>query len=103
MKTKFKIALGLIGTAALVLWNTRRKKRKIIFTAPDGNTYKENQIYRTSDNKLYKNGKLFHFPTPPQIPDVSLKVHTENTESIHKNIQLAQKNTSYHQKGNRHR
>jgi hypothetical protein len=49
MNSKIKIALALLGTGTLI-WGLRKRKNNQVktFTAPDGNTYKENQMYRTS-------------------------------------------------------
>lgn len=104
MNNKVKIALGLLGGSLLLLALRRKNKKLKTFIAPDGNTYKENQMYRTYDDKLYKNGKQIHFSTPetgqpsytPPIP------HDEAKTVIPKNYQSGNKDVTYHQKGIRH-
>ncbi len=105
MDNKVKIALGLIATGSLFFVAFRRKNNKAKkFTAPDGNTYLENQLYKTYDGKLYKNGKQVYL----NVKDTGEKTHTvshhydENNKIIPKNVQSFNKNVSYHQKGIRH-
>jgi hypothetical protein len=105
MNNKIKIALAIVAGGSLILLNLRRRKRNLskIYTAPDGNTYRENQIYRTFDHKLYKNGKQISLETP----QVELKANTINaggnhTADISKKLQTVNKEVNYHQKGNRH-
>jgi len=104
MNNKVKIALGLLAAGTLVLVNLKRKRREKLrtFTAPDGNTYQENQIYRTFDDKVYKNGKRLRFNTiePAQENRSSNNYYEENSINYPKNNQ--NKNIDYHQKGNRH-
>jgi hypothetical protein len=106
MNNKVKVALALIAGGTLVLAGLRRRKREKLktFTAPDGNKYKENQIYRTFDNRLYKNGKHIHFNTPETEPEnhSSGNYYNGNTGNFSKNNISNNKNTSYHQKGSRH-
>jgi hypothetical protein len=49
MNNKVKIALVILAGSSLILLNLRRRKniKSKTYTAPDGNTYRENQIYRT--------------------------------------------------------
>ncbi|AZA54645.1 hypothetical protein EG348_17400 [Chryseobacterium sp. G0201] len=104
MNNKIKLALGLIATGTLVLLNLKRKRRERlkIFTAPDGNTYKENQTYRTFDNQFYKNGKRLRFNTL----EAENENHSSNSyyeeNSVNYSNSNQNKNITYHQKGNRH-
>lgn len=104
MNNTVKIALALAAGSSLLYMGLRKRiKQKKVYLAPDGNTYKENQIYGTYENKLYKNGKEFHYNLPDQHDDP-----TSNMKSIKvsKNAPLnyttTQKNTAYHHKGVRH-
>jgi hypothetical protein len=104
MNSKIKIALALLGTGTLI-WGLRKRKNNQVktFTAPDGNTYKENQMYRTSDNKVFKNGKEVHFNSPiPENKNSSANVYDNAAENLSKNYQSVNKNVNYHQKGVRH-
>jgi len=105
MNNKIKIALALAGAGALI-WQLRRKQngKKKIFTAPDGNTYKENQLYRTFDNKVYQNGKETRFNTPVtgQQHSSAQQYKDANEYNAGKNYQNINKNLTYHQKGVRH-
>ncbi|MDQ1096843.1 MULTISPECIES: hypothetical protein [Chryseobacterium] len=106
MNNTLKITLGLIAGGTLVYLAGKKKKAEAtkVFTAPDGNTYGENQVYRTIDNKMYRNGKEIHYghPEPEQNTGSATKHYTENGDQIPKNYQAANKNTNYHQKGVRH-
>jgi len=105
MNNKIKIALALIGAGSVVAWRMNRRKngKHKTFTAPDGNTYQENQIYRTFDNKLYKNGKEIHFETPSTDQDSSVNHPFEiQADNLSKNYNMVNKDISYHQKGVRH-
>ncbi|MDR6460466.1 hypothetical protein J2786_003600 [Chryseobacterium vietnamense] len=104
MNNTVKIALALAAGSSLLYMGLRKRiKQKKVYLAPDGNTYKENQIYRTYDNKLYKNGKEFHYNLPDQHDEL-----TSNMKSIKVNknsplnYSISQKNTAYHHKGVRH-
>ncbi|KFF11015.1 hypothetical protein N6B72_13610 [Chryseobacterium soli] len=105
MKNTVKIALGLLAGGSLIFLGLKRKNRKIkTFTAPDGNTYQENQTYRTFDNQLYKNGKKIHFSTPEseQKSYSSSHQYNENNDPVSKKYQTVNKEVNYHQKGIRH-
>ncbi|MFC3157951.1 hypothetical protein SAMN05443633_104295 [Chryseobacterium arachidis] len=108
MNTKAKIALGILAGGSLLFFGLRRNRRNSrkskTFTAPDGNTYSENQIYKTFDNKLYKNGKQIHFPIPDteQISLSEAPYYTAN-ENISKEYKNSYSGVIYHQKGTRHR
>lgn len=105
MNNKIKFALALVGAGTAVAWGINRKKKmqKKTFTAPDGNTYEENKIYRTYDNKLYKNGKEIHFETPALEQNASGN-HSFDEHAAHlpKNYEAINKDINYHQKGVRH-
>ena len=104
MNNKIKVALAFVAGGALFLLNKKRKKlnkKSKMYTAPDGNEYRENQTYRTSDGKLFKNGKELSFSTPHLDSD-SQQIHHQNDHLPH-NYQSKPKNVEYHQKGNRHR
>ncbi|AZA85960.1 hypothetical protein EG349_03740 [Chryseobacterium shandongense] len=105
MNNKMKLALAIIGAGTAVAWGMNRKKKlkSKTFTAPDGNTYKENQIYRTFDNKLYKNGKEIHFETPALEQNASGNhAFDEHSANLSKNYEAINKDINYHQKGVRH-
>ncbi|MDQ0594535.1 hypothetical protein QFZ37_002904 [Chryseobacterium ginsenosidimutans] len=105
MNNKVKIALSLIAGGTLILLSLKRKRRQKLktFIAPDGNSYKENQIYRTFDNSLYKNGKRIHFNKPELEENQSSGDYYDgDTGNLLKNKLNINKNISYHQKGNRH-
>lgn len=105
MNNTVKIALALAAGSSLLYMGLRKKnKKKEVFLAPDGNTYKENEIYRTYDNKLFKNGKEFHFETP-ELDDHFPKSNTfygTMNGNTHLKQQTANKNVTYHHKGIRH-
>lgn len=105
MNNKIKVALGIIAGGSLIYFGLKKKKGEAkTFTAPDGNTYGENQLYRTMDNKTYKNGKEVHFPIPESQGKTSSSKHYEpNNEKLTKNYQPAgNQGVTYHQKGVRH-
>lgn len=102
MKNTVKIALGLLAGGSLIFLGLKSKNKKVkIFTAPDGNTYQEDQIYRTFDNQLYKNGKRIHFPTPEseQKSQFSSAHYDENNDPISNKYQAPHKEVTYHYKG----
>ncbi len=104
MNNTAKIALAFVAGGALFLLNQKRRKRnqnKKTFAAPDGNTYKENQIYKTVDGKFYRNGKDFHYETPN--PDNRSQVNNFHGENTANHYEARPKNVEYHQRGNRHR
>lgn len=105
MKNSVKIALGIVAGSAVILLAKKRKalfNKNQKFTAPDGNQYGENQMYRTADGEVFKNGKKIRFETP------------ENTSANHNHVEANFNNqhlndhytpnqpVSYHQKGTRH-
>lgn len=107
MNNKVKIALALIAGGTAILLNQRRKKlskKTKIFTAPDGTTYKENQIYRNSEGKAYRNGKVVHFDhlefdSEPHSANPFNHLHSDKAS---KNYQAKPQNVDYHQRGKRH-
>ena len=87
----------------LYMGSGKKGKKSKSISCPDGNTYKENQIYRTYDNKLYKNGKEFHYPMPKLEDDQSFnKNYSTTTDTIYSNYKTDHKSTRYHHKGLRH-
>ncbi|MBV8326687.1 hypothetical protein [Chryseobacterium sp.] len=105
MNNIVKIALALAAGSSLLYLGLRKKgKKKNLYIAPDGNTYKENQIYRSYDNKLYKNGKEFRY----NVPDLSDTLYENNTNyntitvPLHLSYKAHYKNPSYQHKGSRH-
>jgi len=105
MNNVVKIALALAAGSSLLYVGLRRKnKKKEVFLAPDGNTYQEDEIYRTYDNKLFKNGKEFHFHTPKldDHSDTSGTVYGMVDKNVHLKHQTVKKNVAYHHKGIRH-
>ena len=101
MNNKIKIALSLLAGGSLIYFGMKKKNGKTKkFTAPDGNTYGENQMYRTFDNKLYKNGKQIHFNTPePENKSNSSYGYKTNSEKLAKKYQTENHEVNYHQKG----
>ncbi|KQT35702.1 hypothetical protein ASG22_01395 [Chryseobacterium sp. Leaf405] len=103
MKNTVKIALALAAGSSLLYLGLRKKNKKETFLAPDGNTYEKDQIYRTYDNKLFKNGKEFHFNTPEMNQSNQISLNQGKThENLHQNYQGTNKEVNYHQKGFRH-
>lgn len=104
MNNKIKIALGLIAGGALIYLGRKIKNKESkseTFTGEDGNTYKKDEMYFTSDGKVYKNGKLLHFKTPENNEDVVPKTNVAS-EILPKNYDAKPKNVEYHHKGVRH-
>lgn len=103
MNNKIKVALAFAAGGALFLLSKKRRKnqKSKTFTAPDENEYRENQMYRTSNGKLFKNGKEISFSTP-YLDNDSQPVHHQD-DHLQNNYQSRPKNVEYHQKGNRHR
>lgn len=104
MNNKIKIALSLIAGGSLIYFGMKKKNAKVkTFTAPDGNTYGEDQLYRTFDNKTYKNGKEVHFNIPETEGSNKSFHHYETNQKLTKNYQTENhQNVNYHQKGVRH-
>ncbi|WP_027380564.1 hypothetical protein [Chryseobacterium daeguense] len=102
MNNKVKIGLALLAGGALAFLSLKKKngKKPKTFTAPDGNSYKENQLYRTFEGKVYKNGKEFHFNTPESEQKISSTGNhfNETNENALKNYQAIYKDIQYHRK-----
>ncbi|AZB17698.1 hypothetical protein EG352_07910 [Chryseobacterium indologenes] len=103
MNNTVKIALIFITGGYLLYLGSRKKSRKKkSFIAPDGVTYTEDTIYRSYDNKLYKNGKEIHFKIP-ELYDVSYQHWYDNAgEKIPVKQRKISKEVMYHHKGLRH-
>ena len=105
MNNKIKIALAVMAGGSLILLNQLRKRRKSKrFTAPDGNSYLKDQIYRTAEGELYKNGKPLHFNTLQSEQDNHQYINYDNKiNDKPKNYDASNiKNVEYHQRGVRH-
>jgi len=103
MNNKVKIALAVLTGSAIVLAFRKAKKNKEeLFTAPDGISYRKDQIYRTFEGDLYKNGKKFHFNVPEAQPENNLKTLSEDSGNVINNYDSQIKEVNYHQKGARH-
>ncbi|WP_114821804.1 hypothetical protein [Chryseobacterium sp. KLBC 52] len=104
MNNIVKITLALAAGSSLLYLGLRKKSKKSkVYLAPDGNTYKENQIYRTYDNTLYKNGKEFHYSMPQIDNDqYSNKNYSSTIDNVQSNYKADHKSTQYHHKGVRH-
>ncbi|WP_415328450.1 hypothetical protein [Chryseobacterium sp. MMS23-Vi53] len=104
MNHKIKIALALItgGTLIYLSRKIKSKDSKLrTFTAEDGNTYQENEMYFTADGKVFKNGKQVHFKTPESNENINTKTNFK-FDSVPQNYDSQPKNVEYHQKGIRH-
>jgi hypothetical protein len=108
MNNKIKVVLAFLAGGTLLLLNQRRKrlsKKTKTFTAPDGTSYKENQIYRNSEGKAYRNGKVVHF----DHLEFENENHSPNSfshlqdDKLSRNYQAKPQNVDYHQRGKRHR
>ncbi|WP_374464723.1 hypothetical protein [Chryseobacterium sp.] len=104
MNNTVKIAMALAAGSSLLYLGLRKKsQKKKLYLAPDGNTYKKDQIYRTYDNKLYKNGKEFHYNVPELHDDLKAgNMNYGKTDNGILNYKTNQKNPFYHHKGLRH-
>lgn len=107
MKNSVKIALGVAAGGILVYLNQRRKNQKNqenTFTAPDGNSYKKDQIYLTAQGETFKNGKKIRLETPENTSQHHNHIDANfNNQPLHENYEIPQQEISYHQKGDRHR
>lgn len=106
MKNSLKIALGIAAGGALVLLARKRKlsRDRNTFIAPDGKSYRENEMYRTSEGDIYKNGKLMHFETPELSAAANAKIDSNlyRKNSGKENNQSLSHNVTYHKRGVRH-
>lgn len=106
MKNSVKIALGIVAGGVLVFLNHKRKGRtnkNQTFTAPDGNQYGENQLYRTADGDVYKNGKKMRFETPENAQPTQNHIESSFNDKPLNDHYNSNQQVSYHQKGTRHR
>ena len=105
MNNNVKIALGIIVGGSLVLATQllKSKKKNKIFTAPDGNSYTENQMYRTAHGEIFQNGKQLHFETPGLLAEANQSLDSNyGNVNFSRSNQAVTRNTNYHQKGVRH-
>ncbi|WP_175622369.1 hypothetical protein [Chryseobacterium schmidteae] len=105
MKNSVKIALGIVAGGVLVFLNQKRKGRtnkNHTFTASDGNQYGENQMYRTAEGEVFKNGRKIRFDTPENVLPAHNHVETNFKNQQFNNNQNSSQQVSYHQKGDRH-
>lgn len=105
MKNSIKVALGFLAGGSLILASqiirNKRNKGKS-FTAPDGNSYKENEMYRNSQGEIFKTGKQLHFDTPEILSQANHHIDTQFNQGNLKINQTIPKEVNYHQKGVRH-
>lgn len=105
MKNSLKVGLGILAGGLILAMNRRklfRKSKKLIYTAPDGIEYYENQIYRTAEGDLFKNGRLMRVQIPVSDNEKNSNVKSVHFENLSKNTQLIPQEVSYHQRGIRH-
>lgn len=106
MKNSIKIALGIVTGGALVYLAKKRLQGKNtgeVFTAPDGNQYKENQMYRTAEGEVFRNGKKMRVQTPVNSSQNLSKVDSKfNSQHLNENFNLPKNDVSYHHRGDRH-
>lgn len=106
MNNNVKIALGIIAGGSLVLATQLLKSKKIkekVFTAPDGNSYKENQMYRSARGEIFQNGKKLHFETPELLAEANQSLDSNyGNDNFSRANQDIPRNINYHQKGVRH-
>ncbi|KFF01046.1 hypothetical protein IX39_10625 [Chryseobacterium formosense] len=107
MKNAIKVALGIVAGGSLVYLAKKikqRKEKENLFTAPDGNTYKENQTYRTADGEVFKNGKKVHIQVPTDSGNHQNRVDPGfNNQHLNEKANLPKPEVAYHQRGDRHR
>lgn len=106
MNNNVKIALGIIAGGSLVLATQLLKSKKTnkkVFTAPDGNSYKENQMYRNAHGEIFQNGKQLHFETPELLAEANQSLDSNyGNDNFSRSHQAVSRNINYHQKGVRH-
>ncbi|WP_379965421.1 hypothetical protein [Epilithonimonas sp. UC225_85] len=105
MKNTIKVALGFAAGGALILLNElrkRKKKKENKFMAPDGNKYRKNEMYRSAEGEIFKNGKKLHFETPQHLSDANNKIDARFANNGKQNTQAPNSNVTYHQRGVRH-
>jgi len=106
MKNSIKVALGFAAGGALILLTQLRKKKQkenSQYMAPDGNKYLKNEMYRSADGEIFKNGKKVHFETPRHLSEANSKIDSRMAKNARMNDQNPNsRNVSYHQRGVRH-
>ncbi len=105
MKNSVKIGLGILAGGSLILASRllKRNKNKLkTFTAPDGNSYKENEMYRNSQGEIFKNGRKLHFDTPELLSQANHHIDTYHNQGKINSIHQPPKSPDYHQRGVRH-
>jgi len=106
MKNSVKIGLSLLagGTAVLANHLIRKNRNKVqSFQAPDGNSYKENEMYRTAQGEIYKNGRKMHFETPELLSQANRHIDTyQNNQNVLNGATEPYRAADYHHKGVRH-
>lgn len=102
MNKILKTTAGVAAFAGLSFFITRfiRKNTKNTFSAPDGNSYKKDQIYRDAHGKLFRNGKEIHPALPPE--NISHQTVTSNHTNEQSNYTHPIIGQPYHHKGKRH-
>lgn len=106
MKNSIKVALGFaVGGGLILLSQLRQRKKKQIekFTAPDGHQYLKNQMYRTAEGDIFKNGNKMHFETPQHLTDANNKIDAHLNNQKINNQNTVSKSVLYHKTGTRHR
>ena len=104
MKNTLKVALGFAVGGTLILMSQLKKRRKNqakTFTAPDGNSYEENKMYRNAHGEIFKNGKKLHFDTPELLSDANTQIHSYESDRFNKHDTLSHQ-AKYHRRGARH-
>lgn len=105
MNISMKIGLGLLAGGTLVLAGKllRKNRNKLkSFTAPDGNSYQEDEMYRTSEGDIFKNGRKMHFETPELLSQANRHIDTYQNNINRYNANQSVRNADYHHKGVRH-
>ncbi len=100
MNNKIIIPLSIAIGTGIALYKVFKQKRVKSFVAPDGNSYKPDSNYLSSDQKLYRNGKEIKLNIPD---DYSSQTHNSIPEKAFSNGGNVDKNqisnTPYHHKG----
>ncbi len=106
MKNTIKVALGFAAGGALILLNQLRKRKQRQenqFMAPDGNKYSKNEMYRSAEGEIFRNGKKLHFETPQLLVNANNKIDARLARIVQSNDQNPNsRNVNYHKRGVRH-
>lgn len=106
MKNTIKMALGFAAGGALILLNQLRKrkqKEQNKFMAPDGNKYLKNEMYRSAEGEIFRNGKKLYFETPQLLVNANNKIDARLARIVQSNDQNPNsRNVNYHKRGVRH-